>query len=490
MMVSVPAPPPMVASPPPCPACNSTAVARINESRIRIPTKIPYMRGARYLGCGAAHKLRPGAGIERRAAHQHTVQLVLGKKLGGVLQVHAAAVQDHVRRGGDCLLLQPASNGLVHFGSILWRRVTTRTDCPDGFVCDRHPSLAITPTQRCLELASDNRQGLARFALLQRFTHAQHRLQVGRECRGDLLAGLLVRLSEDVTPFGVADEGQPRSGLLGQWPGGRSRERALGLPIDVLGTDGDVPMIGDILRDRLDRHCRGEKPHRPLARDFAGRKECAQVLVGFDGPDVHLPVAREDQRSHASSNAATPGNSFPSRNSSDAPPPVETCVSLSSIPATAAAESPPPITVTAPFFPASTSAVAIARVPASNGGVSNTPIGPFQKIVFARSRRARKSCCVASSMSKTAQPLGIASADTERCSLARSSDGAMTATRGSRERMTSILPEILAPPNTATKGCLGLLSSWPRYVSSFSIRKPATAGLRRWATASVDAWAR
>jgi len=58
----------------------------------------------------------------------------------------------------------------------------------------------------------------------------------------------------------------------------------------------------------------------------------------------------------------------------------------------------------APFFPASTSAVAIARVPASNGGVSKTPIGPFQKIVLARSRRARKSCCVASSMSKTAQP--------------------------------------------------------------------------------------
>src|SRR6266566_5772086 len=399
MMVSVPAPPPMVASPPPCPACNSTAVARINESRIRIPTKIPYMRGARYLGCGAAHKLRPGAGIERRAAHQHTVQLVLGKKLGGVLQVHAAAVQDHVRRGGDCLLLQPASNGLVHFGSILWRRVTTRTDCPDGFVCDRHPRLAITPTQRCLELASDNRQGLARFALLQRFTHAQHRLQVGRECRGDLLAGLLVRLAEDVTPFGMADEGQPRAGLLGQRPRGRARERTLRFPVDVLRARLDVPMTGYPLCHRLDRHGWREKPHRPLVGDLAGGKERAQVFAGFDRTHVHLPVAGEDQWPHASSKAATPGSSFPSRNSSDAPPPVETWVSWSSMPATAATESPPPTTVTAPFFPASTSAFAIARVPASNGGVSNTPIGPFQKIVLARNRRARKSCCVDSSMS-------------------------------------------------------------------------------------------
>src|SRR2546427_10018803 len=115
-----------------------------------------------------------------------------------------------------------------------------------------------------------------------------------------------------------------------------------------------------------------------------------EVVAGFGGAEIHLPIGGKQQRSHASSNAATPGNSFPSRNSSDAPPPVETCVSLSSIPATAATESPPPTTVTAPFFPAATRAFATARVPASNGGVSNTPMGPFQKIVLARSKRAPK----------------------------------------------------------------------------------------------------
>jgi len=43
------------------------------------------MRGARYLGHGRAHKLRPAAGIERRSAHEHAVQLGLRQKLGGIL---------------------------------------------------------------------------------------------------------------------------------------------------------------------------------------------------------------------------------------------------------------------------------------------------------------------------------------------------------------------------------------------------------------------
>src|SRR5205807_4134488 len=83
--------------------------------------------------------------------------------------------------------------------------------------------------------------------------------------------------------------------------------------------------------------------------------------------EVHLPVGGEQQPPHASSRAATPGRGFPSRNSSDAPPPVETWLSLSSSPATAAAESPPPTTVVAPRLPASINASPMARVPSSNG---------------------------------------------------------------------------------------------------------------------------
>ena len=62
--------------------------------------------------------------------------------------------------------------------------------------------------------------------------------------------------------------------------------------------------------------------------------------------------------------ATTPGKSFPSRNSSEAPPPVEMCVILSPKPRllTAAAESPPPMIVVASV---SAKALATAIVPAA-----------------------------------------------------------------------------------------------------------------------------
>src|SRR5579859_3533327 len=80
--------------------------------------------------------------------------------------------------------------------------------------------------------------------------------------------------------------------------------------------------------------------------------------------------------------AFTPGSSIPARNSSDAPPPVEMCEILSATPADlmAFSESPPPTTLTAPE---AATAFASATVPLSNGGISNTPIGPFQMMVFA-----------------------------------------------------------------------------------------------------------
>ena len=47
---------------------------------------------------------------------------------------------------------------------------------------------------------------------------------------------------------------------------------------------------------------------------------------------------------------------------------------------TAVTESPPPMMVTASDF---ASASAIAVVPSENSGISKTPTGPFQRIVFA-----------------------------------------------------------------------------------------------------------
>ena len=68
--------------------------------------------------------------------------------------------------------------------------------------------------------------------------------------------------------------------------------------------------------------------------------------------------------------------------SSEAPPPVDACVTLSASPIcwSAAIESPPPTTVVPSQ---SASAYATRRVPAANGAISKMPIGPFQKTVLA-----------------------------------------------------------------------------------------------------------
>ncbi len=77
---------------------------------------------------------------------------------------------------------------------------------------------------------------------------------------------------------------------------------------------------------------------------------------------------------------AIPGSSRPSKNSSEAPPPVDICVILSAKPnfSTAAAESPPPIIEIAPL---SATAFATAYVPFAKFFHSETPIGPFHTTV-------------------------------------------------------------------------------------------------------------
>src|SRR5260370_41843579 len=101
--------------------------------------------------------------------------------------------------------------------------------------------------------------------------------------------------------------------------------------------------------------------------------EQLQVGSSIIRPEVHLPVGGEQQPPHASSSAATPGSGLPSRNSGDAPPPVETGGSLSVSPATAAAECPPPTSVVAPRIPSPLNASPPARVSSSTGGVCMPP---------------------------------------------------------------------------------------------------------------------
>mmetsp|Transcript_64045 Transcript_64045/g.143120 ORF Transcript_64045/g.143120 Transcript_64045/m.143120 type:complete len:231 (-) Transcript_64045:574-1266(-) len=80
-----------------------------------------------------------------------------------------------------------------------------------------------------------------------------------------------------------------------------------------------------------------------------------------------------------------PGSTLPSSNSSEAPPPVETCVTLSSVSyfLQQVAVSPPPMTVMVPVLVTSTMVSIMPLVPFSKEAISKTPIGPFQMIVFA-----------------------------------------------------------------------------------------------------------
>jgi hypothetical protein len=71
---------------------------------------------------------------------------------------------------------------------------------------------------------------------------------------------------------------------------------------------------------------------------------------------------------------------------------------------TAAALSPPPTTVKAR---ASATAWATVLVPASKRGSSNTPMGPFQKMVWASAMRSPNSAAVPGPMSRPIQPSGM-----------------------------------------------------------------------------------
>ncbi|KKA28345.1 hypothetical protein TD95_000174 [Thielaviopsis punctulata] len=81
--------------------------------------------------------------------------------------------------------------------------------------------------------------------------------------------------------------------------------------------------------------------------------------------------------------ATTPGRALPSSSSREAPPPVDTWLSLLSTPYLAAtvAVSPPPIMTILPASQAATAASRVALVPLANLSISKTPHGPFHRMV-------------------------------------------------------------------------------------------------------------
>src|ERR1041384_3881180 len=487
--------------------------------------------------------LGPRLGIKTRPAHQDTLHLGLRHQRSHVGSVHRAAVEDPHRAGAQTEELLPDAG--VHPPGIGRGGILPGPDGPDRLVRDDDPVQVVAgdAAEAGLELAGDDGRRLAALPLLQRFSHAEHRHQRRREHRAHLPPGFLVRLAEHVAALGVAHQRHRGAGRPGQWSRGGAGECALRFPVNVLYADLHIGQPAERLGRRFDADGGREEPHLAIGGRSVSSAEPSGELARLVRAEVHLPVGREQEASgHASSSAATPGSTLPSRNSSEAPPPVETWLIRSASPAcaTAAAESPPPTIVTAPSAVASAIAAAMTRVPPSNGGVSNTPIGPFQSTVPALLSRVANAMADAGSMSyiakpsgtlllgtvsvvmpsrssgATTQPVGRTTLSPARCMRPRASSTrssstsdlpvarpiarkkvqaiappiSTASTRGSSASMRSILPLTLAPPSTARKGRFGFASASPRYLSSFSIRNPATAGLSSRATPTVLAWAR
>lgn len=108
--------------------------------------------------------------------------------------------------------------------------------------------------------------------------------------------------------------------------------------------------------------------------------------------------------------AAIPGRTFPSIASSNAPPPrnIRYAASQTELVNTSY-KSPPPTSENAPFLVASTIASPTVREPWVKFSNSNTPIGPFQRIVLDSLITLAKISSVLGPMSRPSHPSGISS---------------------------------------------------------------------------------
>src|SRR5581483_5160639 len=266
--------------------------------------------------------------------------------------------------------------------------------------------------------------------------HGEARAERGMRTPRDAFVGL----AEVLTPLRMADERAAHAERLQHRRRDLAGVGALGLPVDVL-------------RER--RQPRGDAVGEPRVGRTDDRLNAVDVAqpvceLGRVRARIHLPVAGDD---HAGI-TATPGSSFPSSSSRLAPPPVETHEIRSASPSslTARTESAPPTTENASPFAATASATAF--VPAAKRGHSNTPIGPFQKIVRASPIRFANSLRVSGPMSSPSHPSGSSSFATTRESASASNSEAATTSLGSstsnESRFSTRSSSAILPPISTT----------------------------------------
>src|SRR5947207_2370147 len=341
------------------------------------------------------HDAGEGRGIEARAADEHAVDVGLRHEGIDIIRLHAAAVEEadalRGRRRGAAADL--AADGIVDLLRLSGRGGPASADCPHRLVGDDAGSdlLGTHVGDGRVDLPGNDGAGRLRLTLLERLADADDRDESGGQHAVDTPVDGLVGLTEELPPLGVADDDERAPRLAQHRDGDLARVGSLRLPVAVLCGELDARPV-ERLRHRVDGREGRCHHHLPPARATDVLGERAGERDRLAARSVHLPVAGDQWRAThrafsigslgSASSARSPGSSRPSRNSSDAPPPVDTWLTAASFPArrSAATESPPPTTVVPPH---AAIASATASVPPLNGSISKIPIGPFQTTVRA-----------------------------------------------------------------------------------------------------------
>ena len=275
-----------------------------------------------------------------------------------VFCVHGAAVEDAHLAGDERAVLraQILADVEADLLRLLVGRGAARADGPDGLVGDDDLLYLLggQAVQRRLDLIGDALHREIAVALGERLADAHDRGDALFEQRVDLRVHELVGVAVIRAALAVADDAVFRAEIGDHVHADLAGVRALIELGDVLRADADAPRLfarerGEMCRrdaenDAAPVHARGQLRFQLLDERLYARGKLVHFPVSGDDdfsvflvhsgflPSVNTRKGAEPAplvKNYLSSRQATPGSSLPSMNSSDAPPPVETWVTLS-----------------------------------------------------------------------------------------------------------------------------------------------------------------
>src|SRR5262245_13881435 len=385
------------------------------------------------------HDQRELLRIQTRAADERPVDLRVRHEVADVAGLHAPPVLDaHAPCHIDAVdLAHRLPDQRDHLSGVRRLGVAARADRPDRLVRDHDVGGVLRPdaAQGHAHLRGHAILGRPHVALLQGLADAQDRRHAVGEHRSHFLVHGLVRVAEHRAALGMPNHDVGDLERLEHRGRDLAGERPLVLPVDVLGAEAVGEAVAVDQRLHAPQGGEGRAHHDLDAVRVALVEQVGELLDRLDRRQmrlVHLPVGRDDRppvRHAFTSSGTMPGSRWPSRNSTEAPPPVDRWPNPPSSPnrPTPARRSPPPTTVYA-FVPAI--AVATPRVPAPNGSSSYTPIGPAHMIVFASAIVRANSSTDLGPMSRPIRSPGISQLGTVRRGASMLTSGAATTSSG------------------------------------------------------------